>query len=456
MDSQLQDQILRFGGGASESTITPAAGALLVASILLLFLLSRKYALVLFLAISIFVPYSQVILIGGVHFNVFRVLLPFAWARALLGRSDDGRFRISGMDKAILWWALADAICASLLWQSSGAIVNACGHLYSVFGTYFLLRLLVQDREDVSRVIRTLAVACGVMAVFMAWERFSGRNLFSVLGGVPEFIATRDGRLRAQGAFAHAIVAGTVGATLLPLFLGLWWQGGKSRIVSAVGVLSALVMTVTSASATPLLALIAGVVALCLWPFRRHMRLFRWGLVLSLIGLHLVMKGPVWAIIKHVDVVGGASGYHRYELIDQAIRHFGEWWLLGAKNPADWGFFTGDVSNAYVSVAVDSGLLALLLFLGIFRQSFRALGIARRAATRDRKLELQVWAFGATLFSNVVAFIGIWYFDQSLVIWYALLAMISAITSVTLASAKRVRVPAPEAPAAAWAVTTGA
>jgi hypothetical protein len=46
-----------------------------------------------------------------------------------------------------------------------------------------------------------------------------------------------------------------------------------------------------------------------------------------------------------------------------------------------------------------------------------------------------LWAFGCTLFATVVGYFGIWYFDQSILIWYALLAMIGAITSTALAKA---------------------
>jgi hypothetical protein len=68
--------------------------------------------------------------------------------------------------------------------------------------------------------------------------------------------------------------------------------------------------------------------------------------------------------------------------------------------------------------------------LAILWQGFRKLGLARKAAaTKDRRLELLLWGFGATLFSNAVAFVGIWYFDQSSLVWYALLAMIATITS---------------------------
>ena len=194
-------------------------------------------------------------------------------------------------------------------------------------------------------------------------------------------------------------------------------------------------MVLTSASATPLGACIAAIGALCLWPFRRRMKILRWGIALTLIGLNLVMKSPVWALIARIDFVGGNSGYHRYQLIDQAVRHFGDWWLFGATNPSSWGFLTGDVSNAFISTAVNGGLASVIMFIAILWQSFRALGIARNAAEDDLKLERLVWAFGATIFANLVSFFGIWYFDQSILVWYAVLAMICAITATVLARA---------------------
>src|SRR5208282_2357750 len=54
-------------------------------------------------------------------------------------------------------------------------------------------------------------------------------------------------------------------------------------------------------------------------------------------------------------------------------------------------------------------------------------GKARRS-TRDQKEQFFLWALGAALFANVVAFFGISYFDQTIVAWYALLAMILAAT----------------------------
>ena len=453
MPNRLEDQLLRFGGGATTSNLTLASVVLLLGAVLLFFLLPRKYLIVTFLFVSIFIPCGQVFVVGPLHFMSSRILLPFAW----LGTKPftylrKHRVQWNAIDKAIVFYAIVGTISGVLLWGEWGVVVNRLGFLYSLFGTYFLLRIVLNDRADVNRTIQALAVLCALIAISMAWEQFTGRNVFAMFGGVSDITPIRDGRVRSQAAFAHAIVAGTVGATLVPLFVGLWCQGRKWRRIALLGALAGVIMTFTSASATPLFALGAGVVALCLWPLRQRLQWIRWGVVLGLVCLHLAMKASVWALIQRIDLVGGSSGWHRFELIDQSIKHFGDWWLLGVKDPSSWGYFMGDLSNAYVSEAVKGGLLTLVGFVAILWHGFRRIGLARRAAARrgDRRQELLLWGFGASLFSNAVAFIGIWYFDQSSLIWYALLAMICTITATA-----RVPVPVPEHVATSLRLASG-
>lgn len=428
------------------TTLTVASLVLLLAAILLFFLLRRKYLIVTLLFVSAFIPMGMVVMVGPLHFTTSRILLPFAWLR-IVTYLRSHRFQWNTVDKAMVFYALATTICGVLLWGEWAVFVNRLGFLYSTFGTYFLLRLALNDRADVSRTIRMLAILCALFALCMVREQMTGRNVFAIFGGVSEFSPIREGRLRSQAAFAHAIVAGTLGATLLPVFVGLWCQGRKWRWTAVLGIISGAIMTFTSVSATPLLALIAGIGALCLWPLRQRLRWIRWGVVMSLVCLHLVMKAPVWALIQRIDFVGGNSGWHRFELIDESIRHFGDWWLAGLKNPSSWGWCMGDLSNAYVSEAVKGGLLPLVGFVAILWYGFRRLGFARKAAAGrgDRRLELLLWGFGASLFSNAIAFMGIWYFDQSSIIWYALLAMICTIT-------RTARIPVPIAEPAATSV----
>ena len=420
--------------GAAETDILPVTLLLLVVASALILLLPRKYAALPFLLASVFIPLGQVVVVAGLHFPAFRILILAGWVRVvasgMLFNPQKAGFTVNSIDRVVIWWIVVNVIAYTLLSRDTAAFIYRMGFAYTAMGVYFLARFLIRDGDDVDRVIKLFSFSCAVLAVFMILEQQSGRNVFAMFGGVPEFTGVREGRIRAQGPFAHPIIAGTLGATLFPLFFGMLWWAKKSRMASTIGMVAALVMTITSSSATPLLALGAGIVALLFWPFRNQLRLFRWGLVIMLVGLHMVMKAPVWALIARLSVVGG-SGDHRYELVNRTILHFWDWWLLGARDLESWGYLMHDTVNEYVGQAVNGGLLGLTLFITILVRCFRGIGLARKAAETDLKLERWYWALGAWLFANVVAFFGNTYFDQTIVTWYVLLAAISTVTVVS-------------------------
>jgi len=418
----------------AETGILPVTLLLLVIASALLLMLPRKYAALPFLLASVFIPIGQVVVVAGMHFTAFRILILVGWVRVvasgMLFNPHKAGFTVNSIDRAVIWWVVVNVIAFTLLSRDTAAFIYRMGFAYTAMGVYFLARFLIRDGDDVGRAIKLLSFSCAAIAVFMILEQQSGRNVFAMFGGVPEFTQVREGRIRAQGPFAHPIIAGTLGATLFPLFFGILWWAKESRMASTIGMVAALVMTITSSSATPLLALATGIVALLFWPFRNQMRLFRWAIVIILVGLHMVMKAPVWALIGRVNVVGGSSD-HRFELVNKTILHFWDWWLLGARNLASWGWLMDDVVNEYVAQAVNGGLLGLILFITILVRCFRCIGLARKVAERDLKLELYYWALGAWLLANVVAFFGNSYFDQTIVTWYMLLAVISTVTVVS-------------------------
>jgi len=186
-------------------------------------------------------------------------------------------------------------------------------------------------------------------------------------------------------------------------------------------------MTVTPHSSTTVGTYVAGIVGLCFWPLRKRMRVIRWGIVVSLIGLHLIMNGPVWSIFEHVNLTGSSESFHRYQLIDTFIRHFGDWWLLGTRDNGSWGWEMRDTSNQYVTWGITGGLITFILFIALISVAFGKLGRARKAVQGKRAEEWFVWCFGASLFAHVVVYFGIDYFDEMQFVWYALLAMISVV-----------------------------
>jgi hypothetical protein len=254
----------------------------------------------------------------------------------------------------------------------------------------------------------------------------------------------REGYLRAQGPFTVYLTAGAFGATILPLFLCLWRRGG-SRLMAVLGIVAALTITITSRTSTAMSALVAAIIGIAMWPLREKMRLVRWSIVVTLVGLHLVMKAPVWSLIARVDIVGGSTGWHRFKIVDNFIRHFWDWWLLGSNNYWTWegGDDMWDAANQYVSTGETSGLLPLIFFMSAIVYCFKYLGKARKAAGKDVRRAWFLWLLGASLFSNLVAFMGISYYDQTSIYWYAVLAMIVAATSLPQ---KSIAVQVPAAP----------
>jgi hypothetical protein len=431
---------LKFGGGASETVVHPAVLVLILIAGVLICVWPRNRALVVFLAASLLIPVDQVLLIGAAHFSMLRILVLFGIFRMLRERSASRLRVFSGgvnrLDVAVILLTVFVTLNGILLFQVSGAVINQLGQLYTVFGVYFLLRFMIRSEEDVVGAIRAFAWIAAAVAFVMAYEVTTGHNPYALLGGAEAAkyasLVARDDRFRAQGPFAHSITAGTFGAVLVPLFVALWWKGKRYHRVVMVGMVSATVITLACNSSTPVLAYAAGILALCFWPLRRQMRMIRWGILITLVVLQLVLKNPVWHLITRIDISGGSSSWHRFMLIDQCIRHFGDWWLMGVKDTSAWGWDMWDTANQYVGICDSSGLLPFLLFLTIIVYGFKFVGNARRAASKvkDKQKALFFWAIGSALFANVVAFFGISYFDQTLVAWYALLAMLPALIAM--------------------------
>jgi len=444
----LEPDNLRFGGGATDTILHPLVAAALALVIILIFCLPRKHIIVPLLLMIFLTPRGQVLLLGGVHFTVARILILMALARwAISAKSAPLAGGFTPIDRAFTLLAVTYLIVFSLQWMQSQAFIKSLGDFLDTLGGYFVMRFLIRDREDIVRAIKALAIVAIIMAPFMYLEQKIQRDLFGLLGGIPEGVSVRDGQIRSRGAFAVYITAGAFGAFLIPLLIW-FWTSGKSKLFAAVGAAAATIMTYTSHSSTPLLAFVGGLVGLGFWPLRGRMRAFRWAMALTLITLHLVMKAPVWALIARVDLTGSSSGYQRFMLMDTCIRHFWDWWLIGVKDYNSWGFDMWDLSNQYVAEALTGGLISLVLFILVISRGFGQLGILRKKVAGDRAHEWFLWCLCASLLSNVVAYFGIGYFDQMQFAWQALLAIICAAvaegTSAHLSTAPEVLPPISE------------
>jgi hypothetical protein len=166
--------------------------------------------------------------------------------------------------------------------------------------------------------------------------------------------------------------------------------------------------------------------------------MMRWGLVFAVVGLHIAMNAPVYYLIARFGNMFGGHGWHRAMLIEQAIAHFHEWWLIGTKNTAYWMPFSilpnepnmVDITNQFILEGINGGIVNLSLFVIIIIAGFKQIGRALRKGEGESTLHFQffVWAIGVSLFIHVVNFISVSYFDQMFIIWYLLMAMIRIVS----------------------------
>ena len=91
--------------------------------------------------------------------------------------------------------------------------------------------------------------------------------------------------------------------------------------------------------------------------------------------LHVLRDKPVWQLIAAIDIAGGSTGYHRFMLIDQAVKRFGQWFLLGEMHPELWGWGLQDLTNMYIFEAVFGGVIPVVFFVLIIIHSFKAVYI---------------------------------------------------------------------------------
>ncbi len=423
-----------FGGGAIETALNPTVLVILVITAVLILVLPRKYVIVPALVTSILVPLGQAVVAGGMHWQVYRLVVVCGLLRVVVGGVSSRQPLFAGgftlIDRAFVICMAAQAIGFVLQYMQTDALVNQFGVLLDFLGAYVFLRFAIRDQADIFRALKCLAVLTVVLGVCMVREQITLNNIFGNFGlgrSVPEI---REGKIRSQGSFQHSLTAGTFGAILLPLFF-LLWKNGRARVLAVSGIIGCTAMTICSHSSTPLLTYVAGILGTCIWFLRQKMRRLRWVLVGSVLALQIVMKAPFWFLIAHIDLTGGSSGYHRALLIDMFIRHFWDWWLIGTKDAGSWDYDLWDQQNQFVSAGETGGLIALIFFVAVISYSFAFLGKARRIV-EGRRREWEVWFLGCSLFATITGFFGVNLYDQSKIVYVALLAMIVAVTAPIL------------------------
>ena len=395
----------------------------------------RRLAAIFFLLGILYLTKGAGLQIGGTMLHPYRLLLLIGVIR-VFARNEKSQLQVVFVDKLILgsvFWLLFVNLFHEQA-DGSGVIYNL-GVGFEILASYFLIRIWCRNFEDVKALVPPLAIMLVPIALSMLAEKSLQFNLMGVFGS-GEWVNIREGVIRARGPFLHAILAGSIAAAFFPVIISHW---NSNKPIAIVGGLAAISMVFTCHSSGPLVSFVITCMIIAGWRFRDHTRTVVWCAIFGYVAIDLISNRPGYhAIVTRLDLTGSSTAYYRCLLIDTAVNHFNEWWLIGTDFTAHWiqpglgsiilGGKHMDITNMYIGAGVSGGMISVILLFAVIVTSVRnAVILATDEETvSSADARFSIWCLGATLGSMGVSGLSTAFFDQSGVFLWIFAAGISS------------------------------
>lgn len=412
-----------------ETYLHPAAAVLIFASTLAILFFPRRYLAGVPILVLVGVTEAQHIQIWDLNLAPVR-LLCLAFVARLVARGEWRRVKWCRLD--LLYLLVFPLPPALAVLRGSGYLAAQNAALgFDASVSYVFGRIALAGESDWKRFFGAAAFVGVPVAILFVYEALTAHNLFSVFGGVAETTRVRDGKLRAQGAFAHPILAGVWFVTLLPLCLVFVRRSGAILSVASVLLVGSMVAVVYAVdSSTPVAGILACALLAAAYPWRAYFKNWRLAVVLLLI-VHFVSKSGLHGLLfTRVTLVSGSTGFHRYRLYEAAGQNFWGWAVLGLDSTAAWGWHLFDCTSEYLVNGIRGGVWLIIAHIAFYVGIFRRLGL--RFVRRDSQAGFYYAVF-LVVAIQCFQYLGVSYFGQ-----IVMLAGTVAGGAATLATARQV------------------
>jgi len=395
---------------SNATTVHPIGLVVLVACVIYLLFTDKNKVILPILFMLVFIPSAQRVVIFSIDFSFIRILILVALFRIFL-KGESSKFKSVDVDMVLFFWAIWSILAYGILTSQFSGLLTRTGYMVDAVGGYLVGRAYIYNIGHLKKVINFLGIIAIPVAVLFLVERASGNNLFAVFGGVPFETLIRAGRLRCQGPFSHPIMAGIFWASVLPWLGALWFTKSLPTKRFILYSFFILIIIINTASSTPVMSVIFVALGFALFRVKNLMPLIRVMGFCLLIALQIVMKNGVFHLIARIDIAGGSTGYHRYNLINKAFEHFDEWWMVGTLSTSHWGWGLTDITNQYILEGIRGGILAMILFVLIIVLVFRNISRKMREAETINDQWL-LWSVGTLIFMHTMNYLAVSYFGQ--------------------------------------------
>lgn len=396
----------------------------------------RRWALVGMMGGVLYVTQQQAVDVLGLDLTAIRLLELAGFSRVVV-RKEFVLSKLNAIDRSVL--LLYGFTTLVFLIRSDVGQVAMVGSLVDASFCYFTFRGLIKNIEELIWFLRVFVIILVPYVALLSVEMLTQKNPFALMGAGTWNFELRGGRIRCMGSFRHPSLLGTLGAAVLPLYIGLIFTR-KNRIRACAGIGLCLGIVLFSNSGGPVSAAAMGLVGWLFWVARTKLVYLRRIIAVMFVCLAIVMKAPIWYLTARISSLTGGGGWHRSRLMELAFQNLDKWWFAGMDiaQTIHWFPFvieaTGaaDITNEYLAFGLNAGLPAMALFILLLVRAFRVLGqaltIVRGTLRAQNETEYLLWGLGCAVLVHIVTWLGITYFDQIYVLWFMELAAISAIS----------------------------
>ncbi len=410
---------------------------------LLVITLRPSYAMAAYLAALLWYPSFLAVSVGTVDILVGRFAVAVLLLRCLLNDDIRGKFVWCRLDTVVALYMVVSVVTYFIMPTKSTMLIveNRGGHLMDTWCAYLSARLIITDRTRLISLIKCMSVllvplaVLGIVESTTGWQPFAPLRIYSpwYREGAAFTSGVRFGFNRAVGPFSHSILFGGGFAMFLPLVYYLRHEKKDWRsfayVLSGIALLGAL----SSMSSGPWVMVIVVIFCLAMEKRKAWVKpLFMFG-VLSCFLVGVISNRSFYHVIAdRANPLSGAS-WHRSRLIDLAIEHFDEWWMVGyGDRDPGWGPSLGmdhtDVTNGYILAGVRYGILGLIGLCAVLAQAFRDIASTHKRMAQPAIKSL-CWAFGSLLFAVAVTLMSVSFFGQLSTLFYCCLGMIGSLCS---------------------------
>ena len=410
-------------------------------------LLRPARAFSVYIIALLFYPVYLVVRLGPLDISMARIVVAVLLLRCLLDTRLRAKFNWCRLDSWVTFGAIANFCIALVAWTlpMAKSFENSSGHLMDTYFAYLVARLCLTDYKAVVTSVKWVAIALVPLAILGVVESCTGWGPYYKLIGYCTWqevteptLNIRSGFYRAIGPFNHPILFGAAFAMFMPMVYWLRHQGGSWRVSSYIIVGILTIGCLSSMSSGPVMMLVFVSCFLLLERHKNYVKPVLIFLAISCVLVEVLSNRTFYHVLaSYADPLGG-SGWHRAKLIDIAIEHFGEWWLVGyGMQDSGWGAALGmswaDITNHYLVAGVKYGMLGVIALCGTLAASVIML-VRLHHSSKDSLLRSWYWAMGSIIVAFIISFNAFHVFGQTEILFCCILGFVGSSVNVSSSS----------------------